>query len=51
MKNMDENLIAQYRYFLRDNIRKEIDFSQTDQNRGIDMPPVEKPSFFFEGIF
>ncbi len=40
---MDKNLIAQYRYFLRDNIRKEIDFSQTDQNRGIDIPPVEKP--------
>lgn len=43
MKAMDENLITQYRYFLKDSIRKKIDFSQTDQNRDIDIPPVEKP--------
>ena len=35
--------IQQYRYFLKDTIRKHIDFSETDQNRGIDPPPVEKP--------
>jgi SagB-type dehydrogenase family enzyme len=40
---MKESLIEQYRYFLKDNVRKTIDFSQTDQNRGMDPPPVEKP--------
>jgi hypothetical protein len=34
------NLIMQYRSFLKDSIRKSIDFSQTDQNRGITPPPV-----------
>jgi SagB-type dehydrogenase family enzyme len=43
MKNMNEDLIGQYRYFLKDSIRKEINFSQTDQNRGIDIPSIEKP--------
>lgn len=32
-----------YRDFLRDAIRKEVDFSGTDQNRGLPPPPVEKP--------
>ncbi len=40
---MDEDLTERYRYFLKDNIRKEIDFSQTDQNKGSDIPPIEKP--------
>lgn len=40
---MNEDLIGQYRYFLKDSIRKEINFSQTDQNRGINIPPIEKP--------
>lgn len=40
---MDEHLIEQYRYFLKDSIRKEIDFSQTDQNKSVDVPPLEKP--------
>ncbi len=40
---MDEDLIERYRYFLKDNIRKEIDFSQTGQNSGSDIPPIEKP--------
>jgi SagB-type dehydrogenase family enzyme len=40
---MDEDLIEQYRYFLKDSIRKEIDFSQTGQNSGSDIPPIEKP--------
>jgi len=32
-----------HRYFLKDSIRRVIDFSQTDQNRGIAPPPIEKP--------
>jgi SagB-type dehydrogenase family enzyme len=40
---MDKDLIKQYRMFLKDSIRKVIDFSQTDQNRGIAPPPIEKP--------
>jgi SagB-type dehydrogenase family enzyme len=42
-KNMHESALDQYRYFLKDTIRQEIDFSQTDQNRGVSPPPVEKP--------
>lgn len=41
MKN-DERL-QQYRYFLKDSIRKEVDFSQTDQLLGVPVPPVQKP--------
>ncbi|MDO9559401.1 MAG: SagB/ThcOx family dehydrogenase [Syntrophales bacterium] len=40
---MDKELIKTYRLFLKDSIRKVIDFSQTDQNRGIAPPPIEKP--------
>ncbi|MBE7446843.1 MAG: SagB/ThcOx family dehydrogenase [Planctomycetia bacterium] len=40
---MDEDLIEQYRYFLKDSIRKKIDFSKTGQNTGIDIPAIEKP--------
>ena len=32
-----------YRYFLKDSIRKTIDFSKTDQSRGVMAPPLEKP--------
>lgn len=35
--------MQQYRYFLKDTIRKHIDFSKTDQNRGIEPPPIQKP--------
>jgi SagB-type dehydrogenase family enzyme len=35
--------IEKYRYFLKDTIRRKIDFSQTDQHRGMPPPPVEKP--------
>ena len=38
-----EELIKAYRIFLKDSIRKVIDFSATDQNRGFDPPPIEKP--------
>lgn len=40
---MDNDRLNKYRYFLKDSIRKVIDFSQTDQNRGIEPPPIEKP--------
>ncbi|RPI74957.1 MAG: SagB/ThcOx family dehydrogenase [Desulfobacteraceae bacterium] len=40
---MDKDRMKSYRSFLKDSIRKTIDFSQTDQNRGIAPPPVEKP--------
>lgn len=32
-----------YRYFLKDSIRKEIDFTKTDQSSGVKPPPVQKP--------
>lgn len=32
-----------YRYFLKDSIRKKINFTVTDQNRGVPVPPIEKP--------
>lgn len=35
--------IEQLRYFLKDTIRRTIDFSRTDQHRGVPPPPVEKP--------
>ena len=40
---MEKDLLEHYRYFLKDDIRKRIDFSQTPQNRGLAPPPVEKP--------
>jgi SagB-type dehydrogenase family enzyme len=41
---MDQKTRQQFRYFLKDSIRKTIDFSQTDQSRGVPPPPVEKPA-------
>jgi SagB-type dehydrogenase family enzyme len=35
--------LEQYRYFLKDSVRLTIDFNQTDQNKGLAPPPVEKP--------
>lgn len=40
---MDKKLIKAYRLFLKDSIRKVIDFSATDQNQGVPPPPIEKP--------
>ncbi|MBN1614023.1 MAG: SagB/ThcOx family dehydrogenase [Deltaproteobacteria bacterium] len=40
---MNRDRLNQYRFFLKDSIRKVIDFSQTDQNRGLPPPPVQKP--------
>ena len=33
----------QYRQFLKENVRLTIDFSQTDQSKGLPSPPIEKP--------
>jgi len=33
----------QNRYFLKDSVRKTIDFSKTDQSMGVSPPPIEKP--------
>ena len=41
-KKMDKELIKTYRSFLKDSVHKAIDFSQTDLNRKITPPPVEK---------
>ena len=35
--------LEQYRYFLKDTIRRTIDFSQTGQSRGEEPPAVQKP--------
>ncbi len=35
--------MEKYRKFLKDDLRLEMDFSSTDQNAGVDMPPLEKP--------
>lgn len=45
---MKNSLMQQSRSFLKDTIRKQIDFSNTDQNRGIDAPPIQKP-FHIDG--
>jgi len=42
INNMQENM-EKYRGFLKDDLRLKMDFSQTDQNLGVQMPPVEKP--------
>lgn len=40
---MDKEQLKQYRYFLKDSIRKKINFKFTDQNQGIAPPPIENP--------
>jgi SagB-type dehydrogenase family enzyme len=40
---MDRKTLETYRSFLKDTIRQTVDFSQTDQNRRMPPPPVEKP--------
>ncbi|MCS7237004.1 MAG: SagB/ThcOx family dehydrogenase [Thermoguttaceae bacterium] len=42
-KQDEAALFAQYRYFLKDSIRQEIDFSRTPQARAYPPPPPEKP--------
>jgi len=40
---MDQSLKDKFRFFLKDTVRQTIDFYNTDQNRGIAPPPIEKP--------
>jgi SagB-type dehydrogenase family enzyme len=40
---MEQSVKEQYRYFLKDLVRLTIDFYSTDQNRGLNPPPIEKP--------
>ncbi len=40
---MQESPIQQFRFFLKDNVRKNVDFSETDQSRGVSAPPLQKP--------
>jgi len=40
---MPEHPLDRYREFLKDTIRLRTDFSQTDQQRGVAAPPLEKP--------
>jgi len=40
---MNRSEINKFRYFLKDSVRQTIDFYDTDQNRGVAPPPIEKP--------
>ncbi len=40
---MSSDRIDDYRFFLKDTIRKQIDFGTTDQERGVPTPPVQEP--------
>jgi len=40
---VQETTIEKYRYFLKDTVRRTIDFSRVDQHRGVPPPPIEKP--------
>ena len=40
---MEQSLKDKFRFFLKDTVRQSIDFYNTDQNKGIAPPPVEKP--------
>mgnify|MGYP001827022588 CR=1 FL=1 len=40
---MREQEIGAYRGFLKDTLRLQIDFSQTDQHRGVEPPALQKP--------
>lgn len=40
---MDKSRMQGNRSFLKDSIRLEVDFSRTDQNLGMEPPPVQKP--------
>lgn len=40
---MDKNELTNYREFLKDSLRQELNFQLTDQNQGIAPPPVQKP--------
>lgn len=40
---MADNPFEHAREFLKDNVRQRVDFSSTEQNRGVPAPPLEKP--------
>ena len=40
---MQQPPLELYRHFLKDSVQKTMDFSATDQSRGLPPPPVEKP--------
>jgi hypothetical protein len=40
---MNRSEINKFRYFFKDSVRQTIDFYDTDQNRGVAPPPIEKP--------
>lgn len=40
---MPQRSLQEAREFLKDSVRLQIDFAQTDQNKGIAPPPLEKP--------
>lgn len=40
---MERRIRNQFRSFLKDSIRKEVDFSRTDQAMGVEAPDLEKP--------
>jgi SagB-type dehydrogenase family enzyme len=42
--NMEQSARDRFRFFLKDTVRQMVTFSETDQNRGIAPPPLEKPA-------
>lgn len=40
---MTKEILEHFRSFLKDSIRKKINFAFTDQNKGVPAPPMEKP--------
>ncbi len=40
---MPPSEVQRCRYFLKDSIRQTVDFSQTDQSKGVPAPPIQKP--------
>jgi SagB-type dehydrogenase family enzyme len=40
---MTSDILDRFRSFLKDGIRQQVDFSATEQSRGLPPPPVEKP--------
>lgn len=42
-KKTGGDAVPAFRFFLKDTIRKQVNFSLTDQSQGIKAPPIEKP--------
>jgi len=40
---MTDDLLKRHREFLKDTLRKEYDFSRTDQHKNVPAPPIQKP--------